>query len=101
MAVTDGTVSKIGYFKYVQGDSSKQLQYVQITATDGSDSYVIKQGYVQPVSGLKVGATVNAGQVIGTYSKSLAPAYGAGITEHVHVQMEMNGSFVNPQNYIP
>ncbi len=64
-------------------------------------TYVVRQGYMEPIQGLNVGDAVKSGQVIGTYSKSLVPAYGAGITEHVHVQIKLNGNFVNPQNYIP
>lgn len=77
------------------------MQYIEITSIDQSGVYEVRQGYVEPIQGLGKGTQVKAGQVIGTYSKSLAPAYGAGITEHVHIQIKYNGAFVNPQNYIP
>lgn len=37
------------------------------------------------------GLTVNAGEVIGT-ANDIRPIYGQGITNHVHFQLQQNGT---------
>ena len=85
---------------YVAGDPRRQLAYVDISFKQGGDDISVRHGYITPLPDIVVGAKVTKGQVIGIYDKSLAPEYGTGITEHVHIQAKRNGQFVNPQNYI-
>ena len=105
VAVTGGSVTKIGYFHYEKGDPTRQNQYIEITGMENGTKYIVRQGYVEPLSTITVGSMVSAGEVIGTYSKSIAPSYGQGITEHVHLQIKVNSdgihtNFANPQSYI-
>ncbi len=92
VAVTDGVIDKIGY-PYTNDLS---YRYARITTLDG---YVVRQLYVAPASGISVGASVSAGQTIGTY-QGLGTRY-PGITEHVHVDIRHNGQQVNPTTLIP
>jgi RHS repeat-associated protein len=91
-AVTSGTVTRIGYAY----SDNLSFRYVEIDAGNG---VVARELYVSPATGISVGVPVNAGDVIGT-QQSLAARY-PGITEHVHVEIRVNGTPVNPSTLIP
>ena len=91
VAVTSGTVDKIG-FPY--GDDLS-YRYVRIKTTDG---YVVRELYVLPSDGIRVGTEVTAGQQIGTL-QSLQTRY-SGITDHVHIDIGRGGVPVNPETLI-
>ena len=92
VAITEGVIDKIGY-PYANDLS---YRYARIITPDG---YVVRQLYVAPASGVSVGTSVSAGQLIGTY-QGLGKRY-PGITEHVHVDIRHNGQLVNPTTLIP
>jgi len=77
-AITDGVVTKLGY----PYDNDLSYRYVEIETSNG---YHVRQHYIAPSKGLKIGSRVSAGQVIGT-QQSIDRRY-RGITEHVHVEV--------------
>lgn len=91
VAVTGGTVDKIGY---PYGDDLS-YRYVRITTPAG---YVVRELYVKPDAGIRVGAEVAAGQRIGTL-QSLQTRL-PGVTDHVHVDIRRGGVPVNPETLI-
>jgi murein DD-endopeptidase MepM/ murein hydrolase activator NlpD len=92
LAVTTGVVSKIG-FPYT---NNFHYKYVEITT---ANKVRVRHLYVDPASGIVVGASVVAGTVIGTY-QSLQPKL-PGISEHVHVEIIIGGVKVDPRQFIP
>lgn len=90
-AVTDGTISRIGH-PYAN-DLSYKL--IEISTSDG---YVVRQFYVEPAPGISKGASVSAGQVIGTY-QSLRRRYPG--VENVHVEIYHYGNEIDPTPLIP
>ena len=54
--------------------------------------------YVEPDANL-LGNNVTAGDVVGQL-QSLQSAY-PGITDHVHVELRINGTLTDPTGYIP
>lgn len=56
--------------------------------------------YIKPAPGITPGTNVTAGQVIGTAVD--ISAYGPGMTNHVHVQIQaFSGKFLDPTRLIP
>ncbi len=51
-------------------------------------------------SSIEAGSPETTGQVIGT-AQNLAPRYGSGMSNHVHVKLRINGEVVNPADHIP
>lgn len=94
VAVHDGTVTGVGYA--YQGDS--RLQIIKLNAPNG---FSVGELYVAPASGIKAGAKVSAGQVIGT-AQDIRVRTGPKVTPHIHVQIrDSGGQRVNPQTLIP
>ena len=92
VSVISGEVTKIGY-PYA---SDLSFRYIEIY--DGQ-MYRVRIFYVEPKVGLKVGANIKAGDMIGRY-QSLVKRYPK-ITDHVHVEIRKHGTYVNPENLIP
>ena len=92
VAVTAGVVSKIG-FPYI---NHTHFKYVEITP---ASKVRVRHFYVDPASGIVVGAPVVAGTMIGTYQslQSKLPS----IPEHVHVEVIVGGVPVDPRQFIP
>jgi len=92
VAVTAGVVSRIG-FPYI---NNTHFKYVEITT---ASKVRVRHFYVDPASGIVVGAPVVAGTVIGTYQslQSKLP----GIPEHVHIEVIVGGVAVDPRQFIP
>ena len=90
-AVTGGIISKIGY-PYADDLS---FRYVEITAEGG---YRVRQFYVFPASNVDVGTHVKKGQLIGT-CQNLGKKF-KGMQNHIHVEIEKDGSLVNPEELI-
>lgn len=88
-AVLDGTVTKI------VTDHILNENYVTITHKDGVTS---TYKYIDAKEGLKEGATVKKGDVIGT----IAAAGGMELKEgeHLHLEMRANGKTVDPDTYL-
>src|SRR5581483_2742974 len=94
VAVHAGTVAGTGYA--YQGDT--RLQIVKIQTPNG---YSVGELYVAPASGIKAGATVSAGQVIGTM-QDIRVRTGPKVSPHIHVQIrDSGGQRVNPETLIP
>jgi murein DD-endopeptidase MepM/ murein hydrolase activator NlpD len=74
-----GSVTKIGY-TYTNDLS---YRYVQVTDIDGNDHRMF---YVAPTEGLKVGDTVNKGDILGT-SQDLSKRHGKTMKQHVHYEI--------------
>ncbi len=88
----DGTIYKFG-FPY---NNDLSYRYVGIETPQG---HRIRQMYVMPDASLSVGDSVSAGDVVGTY-QSLQKRF-PGIIEHVHLDIEKGGAFVDPTTLIP
>ena len=89
LAVKDGTVTKI------VKDHILNENYVTITHGDGVTS---TYKYIVAKDGLKEGAAVKKGDVIGT----IAPAGGfeANEGEHLHFEIRVNGRTADPDTYL-
>lgn len=87
-AVTDGTVSNV-YTNYLEGT------VVEITHKNGLVS--IYKSLAEKLSVAK-GDKVSAGQVIGTASATMSQELNSG--NHLHFEMKLNGTKVDPNNYI-
>jgi len=88
-AVANGTVSKV-YNNYLEGG------VVEISHDNGLVS-VYKS--LDSNINLQVGDKVNAGDVIGNASETMAQELNSGA--HLHFEMLLNGVKVDPNNYIP
>jgi len=88
-AVANGTVSKV-YNNYLEGG------VVEISHANGLVS-VYKS--LDSNINLQVGDKVNAGDVIGNASETMAQELNSGA--HLHFEMLLNGVKVDPNNYIP
>jgi len=89
-AVVSGLIDRIGR---VYSDSA-MYRYIAIT----SDNREVRHLYVEPDDMVIVGRNVGAGQVIGTL-QALHPRY-RGIINHVHIDIKIDGNFVNPEDFI-
>lgn len=87
-AVTDGTVSNI-YTNYLEGT------VIEITHASGLVS--IYKSLAQEVN-VSVGDKVKAGQKIGTVGDTMAQELSTG--KHLHFEMKLNGTKVDPNDYI-
>ena len=89
LAVRDGTVSKI------VKDHVLNENYVTITHSNGVTS---TYKYIVAKDGLKEGAKVKKGDVIGT----IAPAGGMEMNEgeHLHFEIRVNGKTADPDTYL-
>lgn len=86
-ALLSGTVSKLGY----PYEDKPQFRYVELRRPNGD---LVRYFYVEP--GVRVGDLVKVGEVIGTCQKL---PY-AGIIDHVHVEVKVQGEHVEPIRYL-
>ena len=84
-----GTVTKLGY----PYSDDLEFRYVQITSEDGADHRVF---YVDP--NVKVGDRVFQGRSVIGEAQDLTGRY-PGITPHVHYEIKLNGSYIDPEAY--
>lgn len=88
-----GEVTKIGY-PYNPNDAKKgYLRYVQVTDADGFEH---RYFYIKPM--VKVGDHVDSIDIIGE-SQGLIEIY-PGITDHIHYEVKLYGSFVDPRRFL-
>ena len=87
-AMADGTVSEISL--------SEELG--NLITIDHGDGLTMTYRFVEPAEGLSVGATVEQGACIGT----VAEAYGSEAADgtHLHLEVSLNGSLVDPNAYL-
>ena len=87
-AMADGTVSEISL--------SEELG--NLITIDHGDGLAMTYRFVEPAEGLFVGATVEQGACIGT----VAEAYGSEAADgtHLHLEVSLNGSPVDPNAYL-
>ena len=88
LALTDGVVSNI-YTNYLEGT------VIEITHSNGLGSIYKSLAKDTKVS---VGATVSAGQVIGSTSDTMAEELNVGA--HLHFEVTSNGVKVDPNQYL-
>lgn len=91
VAAEDGTVSKIGW--PYRDRSLARFRYIEVTH---SPTFRTRYHYVQPGPGIQVGTDVKRGQNIGTLQRL---PY-AGITQHVHFEVWLDGQRVDPRPYL-
>lgn len=91
-APISGVVERIG-FAY-RGDT--RYRYVELT--DRSEARSARVLYVGPT--VMLGAVVRAGDPIGR-AQDLGARYRRGITNHVHVELQQAGMFMDPAEIIP
>ena len=92
-ATRRGKVTKIGY-PYNPEDAKKGfLRYVQVTDVDGFDH---RYFYVRPK--VRVGDEVEVDGVIGK-AQDMDQIY-PGITPHIHYEVKLFGSFVDPRRFL-
>ena len=89
-AVINGRIDRIGR---VYSDSA-EYRYVAIT----SGNQEVRHLYVAPDEMVVIGRDVVEGQIIGTL-QALHPRY-RGITNHVHIDIKIDGQFVDPGDFI-
>lgn len=89
LAAVDGTITSIV--------TSDVLDYAIIEISH-ADNITTVYKFVDPAAGLKVGQTVNRGQVIGT----IAPASGRENADgdHLHFEVYKSGEIVDPDDYL-
>ena len=87
-AMADGTVSEISL--------SEELG--NLITIDHGDGLTMTYRFVEPAEGLSVGAAVEQGACIGT----VAEAYGSEAADgtHLHLEVSLNGSLVDPNAYL-
>ena len=87
-AMADGVVSRISL--------SEELG--NLITIDHGDGLTMTYRFVEPAEGLSVGATVEQGACIGT----VAEAYGSEAADgtHLHLEVSLNGSPVDPNAYL-
>lgn len=88
-AVLNGTVSKV-YTNYLEGG------VVEITHKNGMVS--VYKSLAEDIK-VSVGDVVSAGDVIGNAGNTMAQELNNGA--HLHFEMILNGSKVDPNNYLP
>ena len=88
-AVANGTVSKV-YTNYLEGG------VVEIMHDNGM---VTVYKSLSTEINVAVGDMVSAGEVIGSVSESMAQELNSGA--HLHFEMILNGTKVDPNNYLP
>ena len=86
-AFTDGTVSKV-YSNYLEGT------VIEIAHANGLVS-VYKS---LESANVKVGDKVSAGQIIGVLGNTMAQEQNEG--NHLHFELQKNGSKINPNDYL-
>ena len=91
-AVTSGEITKIGY-PYAD---DLHYRYIKIVTSAG---YIIREMYVSPANTIRPGVNVTAGEIIG-HQQDLEGRY-PGITNHVHIDIQFHGIFVDPTTLIP
>lgn len=90
----NGLVTKIGYPYHPKKHPDKaHLRFVEITE---QDQYECRYFYVRPT--VRVGDTIKAGDVIGE-AQGLTEIY-PGITDYVHYEVEVSGTYINPSDYL-
>lgn len=87
-AISNGTVSNI-YSNYLEGT------VIEISHSNGLTSIYKSLNSDTKVA---VGDSVSAGQVIGSIGDSMAQELNAGA--HLHLEMLLNGTKINPNDYL-
>lgn len=87
VAVSAGTVQSISY-------SNELGNLIVLDHGDGLKSYY---RFVEPVDGLKEGASVACGEKIAEVAEAYGTEYKDG--EHLHFQLELNSEWVDPSDY--
>lgn len=87
VAVSAGTVQQISY-------SNELGNLIVLDHGDGLKSYY---RFVEPVSGLKEGASVACGEKIAEVAEAYGTEYRDG--EHLHFQLQLNSEWVDPSDY--
>lgn len=88
IAPIDGSFTKYGF---CYGDDP-QYRYIELRDGEGLEVrifYVLKEQF------LTRGANVRAGEVIGR-SQAISNRYGSRVQDHIHVEVRVNGTLVNP-----
>jgi len=88
----DGYVSKIGY-PYPPGGKKGEYRYIEIISSEGAR---YRYFYVRPV--VQVGNEIMEGNMIGL-SQDLSKIY-PGITHHIHVEIIVDGDYVDPTDLL-
>lgn len=88
-ATTDGTVTSVYTGDVLTGN--------RITVDNGG-GIVTVYSFVDPVEGLAAGSAVKKGDVIATVSAATGGEYKDGA--HVHLEVYLNGTAVDPENYL-
>ena len=89
-----GFVTKIGYPYHPKKHPDKaHLRFVEVME---QDQYECRYFFVQP--SVRVGDKIHEGDVIGT-AQGLTEIY-PGITDHVHYEVEVSGTYINPSDYL-
>lgn len=88
-AVANGTVSKV-YTNYLEGG------VVEISHNNGM--VTVYKSLASEIN-VSVGDVVNAGDVIGTAAETMAQELNTGA--HLHFEMLLKGTKVDPNNYLP
>ena len=89
-ACIDGRINRIGR---VYSDS---VEYRYVAITSGNKE--VRHLYVAPDEMVMIGREVVGGQIIGTL-QALHPRY-RGISNHIHIDIKIDGTFVNPEDFI-
>lgn len=86
--MADGTVS----------DVSISRELGNLIVIDHGDGLKTMYRFVEPIDGLKAGDKVTKGQKLG----EVAEAYGSEAKdgEHLHLEISLNGDFVDPTDYL-
>ena len=90
MAIADGTVAEV----YNSGGIA-----VNGTTAAGRE-YAYRILYIDVDQSMVVGAPIKMGQVLGT-ARDITKVYGAGMTNHVHVEIWAGGKPHDAAKYIP
>ncbi len=88
-ATTDGTITAIYSDDVLLGN--------QVVLT-GGEGIVTVYDFIDPLETLSVGDKIKKGEIIGTVSAANGSEYKDGA--HVHVEVYVNGSVVDPENYL-
>lgn len=88
-AVTDGTVTKV---------ENTMLEGTVVTITHADGVVTVYKSLDSTVS-VESGQTVKSGDKIGTIANSMMIEQLEG--PHLHLEMQVNGSYVNPMDYLP
>jgi len=87
-----GLISSIGY-----AYPNSSLRMIHLSTYDG---YSIGIGYASPATGIHSGSFVMSGQAIGIM-QNVQDVVGGRTPPHIHIQIDFNGTRINPEPLIP